>query len=106
MSFQWLGEPGTGWIYRSYRKPGQCTEADAGSHSHCPASKKGLELLLQTGLFQYTIRRVTRFDLVVHGKSSVCDGAVPDFVVSLARAFLGASRTHQDAFQLRGEIGH
>ena len=65
-----------------------------------------LELFGQPRLLQYTVGGVTGFYLVVDGKTSIRDRAVPDLVIALAGTIVPAAGFPEELAKLRPEIDH
>ena len=60
---------------------------------------KGLELLEKSRLFQDGIGGMLGLDGIVHDKSNAGYRAVPDFMISLASAFEGATGVTQQSLE-------
>ena len=52
-----------------------------------------IRIVLESGLFQHSVGRMTGFDVGVHREMAFCDRAEPDFMVAL-------SMSHKDASML------
>jgi len=65
-----------------------------------------LECLRNTRLIEYSVGRVARLDLLVHGHFALRDRAEPKVVVTLGVAIKSASVVCQNAANIRSKIGH
>ena len=65
-----------------------------------------LKLFRQTGLFENAVGGVARPDFFIYGKAELREGAVPNFVISLALTFKTAAVFGEDFLDDRGVVSH